>query len=148
MDQTLEIMAMPAYFKLLTTPNMLISYAGATAHSTPHEAVLTNAKIGTENDSVAMGNGEKIKHAAMVQIKGTAASKEVQEVAKVVLKEVAHTSHSKFNLLSLTTMMHEGCNMVGSAQHLSVSKDNITIIFDIITKIHRGKIILRECAKN
>ena len=68
-------MAMPEDL-LLTTPNICVADIGATVHSTPYEAGLNNKKIGTENDSVTMGNGDKIKYAAMVQIKGTITSKE------------------------------------------------------------------------
>ena len=81
-DYTLASISVPVDFKSFTAPSVWIADTEATAHNTPHDEGLTNKNIGT---------GEKIKSAAMSNIKDTATSNEVQEVHKVVLKEVACT---------------------------------------------------------
>ena len=101
-------MTIPADFRLLSTPNIWIANTGATIHNTPHQEGMTNIKQGTNNDSITVGNGDKIKSVSVGQIKGAVTTKMGQIIASVVLKEVAYTPQSKFNLLSLIKMMSEG----------------------------------------
>ena len=125
---------------MLATPNIWIADTGATIHNTPHDIGFTEKRTGKMNDSVTVENGAKVESKAIGQIKGTVTTKAGNEIAKVTLQDVALTPNSKFNLLSLMKMMNDGWNMVGNNQHLSISKDNVKIVFDIIIKTQRGQL--------
>jgi len=137
-ERNLASMTIPADFRLLSTPNIWIADTGATIHNTPHQEGMTNIKQGTNNDSITVGNGDKIKSVLVGQIKGAVTTKMGQIVASVVLKEVAYTPQSKFNLLLLIKMMSKGWKMIGNKQSLTIEKDGVIIAFDIIIKTQRG----------
>ena len=101
---------------------------------------MINIKQGTNNNSITIGNGDKIKSVSVGQIKGAVTTKIGQIVASVVLKEVAYIPQSKFNLLLLTKMMSKGWKMIGNKQSLTIEKDGVTIAFDIIIKTQRGRL--------
>ena len=84
-------MTIPADFKLLATPNIQIADTGATVHNTPYDIGLTYKRISTENNSVIVGNGQKVKSTSMGQIRGAVTTRSSQKVADVLLKEVVYT---------------------------------------------------------
>jgi len=139
-EPTLANLCIPADFKLLSTPNLWIVDTGATIHNTPHENRMSQTRKGTESDSVMVGNGERIKSTTLGSIRGLVTTRKGEIVAKVTLTDVACTPDSKFNLLSITKMMSEGWTVTGNSDHLSISKGNVTLTFDIIIRTQRGKL--------
>ena len=81
---------------------------GATIHDTLHNQRIHNLVKCTDSDSVAVENGERINSIAICELKGNVNIKNRNVVSKVVLKDIAYTPQSKFNLLSVTRMISEG----------------------------------------
>ena len=97
----------PANFKVLATPNVWIANARATTHSTLHNTGFSNKKKASNNDCVTAMNWVEVASKAMGDVKGIVTTKTGQEVAKVMLREVAYAPQSKSILLSLTKLMKE-----------------------------------------
>jgi hypothetical protein len=94
----------PSSKALLTDPNVFIADTGLTVHSTRFKSGFKNAKKGTDDDAITMGNGAREGAAMIGNLQGTMCNKEGNELGSATLKDVAYLPTSKFNLFSVTKL--------------------------------------------
>ena len=99
---------------------------------------MIEVRKGGKEDSVIVGNGEKVDSIEVRSIAGTITNKKGKEIAKAKLKNIIYILASKFNLLSIVKIMSEDQKVKGSKTHFIIEKQDITITFDIIIRIQKG----------
>ena len=125
---------------LLTDPNVFFADTGSTVHSTRFKAGFKNAKKGTDDDAMTMGNGAREGTAMIGDLNGTMCDKEGHELGVATLKDVAYLPMSKFNLFSVTKLQREGWILHGHKNQIKLTKGTSSVVFDIVIDTPKGAI--------
>ena len=118
----------------------MIADTGATIHNALHRMGMAELRKGGREDSLTVGNGEKVDLIEVGSIEGVVTDRKGKEVAKVKLKEVI--------LLSITKMMKDGWIVKGSINHLAIEKNNVIVSFNIIIKTREGMFFCMNIQRN
>lgn len=125
---------------LLNDPNVFIADTGSTVHSTRFKSGMKNAKRGTDEDAITMGNGSKEGAAMIGDLPGTMCNKEGNALGDATLKDVAYLPTSRFNLFSITKLQREGWVLHGDKDQISLTKGANSVVFDIVISTPKGAI--------
>jgi hypothetical protein len=130
----------PTSQKTLEDPNVWIGDTAATTHSTPHTQGLYDMQEPTAKDSVTMGNGKSESASSIGKLTGTLCNKHGDKLLKSTMEAVTHLPTGKFNLFSLTKMQKNGWLLHGNAKAIWLTKQDTTIMFDIIIPTPEGMV--------
>jgi hypothetical protein len=92
----------------------------------------------TAKDSVTMGNGKSESASSIGKLTGTLCNKYGDKLLKSTMEAVTHLPTGKFNLFSLTKMQKNGWLLHGNAKAIWLTKQDTTIMFDIIIPTPEG----------
>ena len=137
-ELVLAAITFPEHHKMMDNPNLWIADTGASSDSTPHETNMIEMKdiVGAKIKMTgANGKQNKIRKTGIV--KGTAYDKFGTAQHDVSMDNVKFVPGNKFNLLSITKRLKSGWQLKGDAAGLEITKDGVTLKFDI--KIHAGE---------
>ena len=139
----------PATKALLTDPNVFIADSGSTVHSTRYMMGMKNAKKGTEDDAITMGNGAREGTEMIGDLQGTMCDKEGKELGPATLTDVAYMPTSKFNLFSTTKLLLNGWELHGNNSKIWLTKEGKSpVVFDIVIETPRGAIFAMFLNRN
>jgi Zinc knuckle len=134
----LSSMTFPNTRALLNDPNVFIADTGLTVHSTRFKSGFKNAKQGTDEDAITMGNGSREGMAMIWDLPGTMCNKEGNELCSATLKDVAYLPTSQFNLFSIMTWV-----LHGDKDQISLTKGSSSVVFDIVISTPKGAIYMQ-----
>jgi hypothetical protein len=140
LELNLTGLTFPATRALLTDPNVFIADTGSTVHSTRYKSGFKNAKKGTDDDAITMGNGVREGAAMIGDLPGMMCSKQGNELGMATLKDVAYLPTSKFNLFSVTKLQRDGWFLHGNKNQIKLTKGNNLVVFDIVIDTPKGAI--------
>ena len=107
--------------------NIWIGDTGASCHMTPSLEGMTDIK--KINTRIKIGNGEDLTAEKVGTFRGNIEYANGKSMA-TTLKDVKYVPNLDCNLLSLTSVMDKGYQLLGTDEELSLKKNNMRIRFD------------------
>jgi hypothetical protein len=107
-----------------------------------------NAKKGTDNDAITMGNGAREGAAMIGDLQGPMCTKEGNKLAVATLKDVAYLPTLKFNLFSITKLQQDGWILHGNKDQIKLTKGNCSVVFNIVIDTPKGAIFALYLKRN
>jgi hypothetical protein len=125
------------YQDMLLQPSIWIGDTAATVHMSPHHEGMVNMK--NTRGGITVGNGEVMVTKKIGDIPCEIMDKHGNPLKNCVIKDVALTKSSPFNLFSLTKMMKVGWTLGGDQDTgITLSKGDQTLNFDIPIETPKG----------
>jgi hypothetical protein len=122
---------------MLLQPGIWIGDTAATVHMSPHQEGMVNMK--NTRGGITVGNGEVMVAKKTGDIPCEIIDKYGTPLKTCVIKDVALTKSSPFNLFSLTKMMKQGWRLGGDQETgITLSKGDQNLIFDIPIETPKG----------
>ena len=112
----------PDTAKLLSDPNIMIAYTGATRDSTCHTERIVKKKKASKNDVITEAKGAEIMPTEIGNLPVTKIDKNRQEVQELDLKDVTPKPHGTYNIFSVTKRMKYGWELYGDDTVLVLKK--------------------------
>lgn len=113
-----------------------IGDTGASTHITFSNLGLVNTR---EIDAVMMvGDGNHVNVNVMGRVEGKLCNKDGNAICDITLDKVQYSPSSKFNLLSITTLLCKGWKLFADGKSMKLYKEDKIVNFDIIVKTPRG----------
>ena len=133
-------LSFPDVQELLDDPNVWIGDTAATVDMTPYKEGMTNLRIASKDDGIAMGNGQIVKTIEIGEIRGTICDKHGNKLNRVRMTEVQYLPKMKYNLFSLTKRMNGGWKLISESEKIRLKKGNQEVTFDIKIPTPKGAV--------
>ena len=130
----------PPDLHLLRDPNIWIADTGATQHVTSHAEGMINLVKPVDPVGLVMANDTTETPSLIGELPGLCYDKHGQEVGPARLTGVNLLPSAAFNLFSISKMLKQGWNLSGSSEAIVISKDNVSVTFDIVIPTPEGMI--------
>jgi hypothetical protein len=105
-------------------------------HMTPYRNELVNIKKLPESDVITMGNGSQEEAKEVADVIGTIHHQGKQ--CRVRIQDVTLLTNGHLNLFSISQMLQKGWRLHGDKESITISKGEMTIVFDITIPTKKG----------